>query len=349
MEAIRSILFHTRGIIHHPTGSGKTEIMLSLLKMYEKPEALIVVNTKSLLKQTLARAREYFPTTMLGYIGDGRCDPGQITIATIQSLYRLPPSKWHESLNAVIIDEAHHVSSFKGTYAKVLSAIPAPIRLGFTATLPYLEEAKMALEGFIGPVISSKKPQDLLDVLVKPTVKLVRVPFDRNIYELRRYKEVYNKGVELNRKRNKRIIDNVADCAAEGRTTLTLVKTIIHGEILHQLASKLHPDLKVVFLWSTVPGEVREKVRLALENKKLNAVIATAVWKEGIDVPSLGAIINAAGGQSEIQTLQGIGRGLRKPPGKEDVLLIDFFDPSHHYLIKHFGERMCLYFDEEWV
>jgi superfamily II DNA or RNA helicase len=78
-------------------------------------------------------------------------------------------------------------------------------------------------------------------------------------------------------------------------------------------------------------------------------VIATAVWKEGINIPSLDVVINAAGGKSEIQTLQSIGRGLRRTEEKLQVIVVDFFDATHKMLIAHFGERVSLYFDLGWM
>ncbi|MBU0959832.1 MAG: DEAD/DEAH box helicase family protein [Nanoarchaeota archaeon] len=45
----------------------------------------------------------------------------------------------------VIVDEAHHISKIDGAYAHALSHCFAPVRLGFTATLPTEEEAKFSL------------------------------------------------------------------------------------------------------------------------------------------------------------------------------------------------------------
>jgi len=60
--------------------------------------------------------------------------------------------------------------------------------------------------------------------------------------------------------------------------------------------------------------------------------------------------VNASGGKSEILTLQSLGRGLRTVPGvKDDVVLVDFFDPSNRYLVDHFGHRVSLYFEEGWL
>jgi len=60
-------------------------------------------------------------------------------------------------------------------------------------------------------------------------------------------------------------------------------------------------------------------------------------------------IINAAGGKSEIRTLQTIGRGLRVTKDKKDVIIYDLWDVSHRFLIEHSGERICTYMDQGWM
>ena len=81
----------------------------------------------------------------------------------------------------------------------------------------------------------------------------------------------------------------------------------------------------------------------------MDVVISSVIWKEGITISSLGAVINAAGGKFEIFPQQALGRGLGIATGKTEVVLVDFFDPSHPYLIDHFGHRFCLYMDLGWI
>jgi superfamily II DNA or RNA helicase len=116
------------------------------------------------------------------------------------------------------------------------------------------------------------------------------------------------------------------------------------------MSRRLFPQMRIEFVWSNVSGADRAAIKKDLNSGNIDVVIADAVWKEGVDIPTLGAIINASGGKSEINTIQTLGRGLRTVEGiKEDVILVDIFDPSHKYLIEHFGLRLCLYFDEGWM
>jgi superfamily II DNA or RNA helicase len=254
-------------------------------------------------------------------------------------------------VNGVLVHNCHHMTSFSGTYSKLLYKIPAPIRIGFTATLPSSEEATMCMKGHLGEVIFSQTIGELSDkdVLAKVKIKLYKLPFSDAVANLTSYKEVYEKGVVLNRKRHKVVLEKAVELVKENRTVLILVTRIDHGMLLEMMGSRLYPHLRIKFLHGEVESEVRNQVRTAFDNKEVDIVIATTVWKEGVDIPNCGAIILGGIGKSDLTTLQFIGRGLRKPEGKEDVIIVDFFDYSHRYLIDHFGHRLCLYFDEGWL
>lgn len=346
-EARQLALMNSRGVIHYPTGSGKTIIYLSIIASLPNPNALILLHRQDLLYQTYNEAKNFFPDSV-GIIGDGKVEPNRITIATIQTFSKLPPSQFHKEQTIVVIDEAHHVSSFDGMYYKTLTRIPAPIRLGFTATVPYSAEGKMALEGLIGPVIAKKRIQEVSH-LAKPIIKLKKLPYSQDVHDLKTWKDVYKMGVVWNSRRHKTVLEDAIELGKHGITSLILVVEIQHGKNLLEMAKKRFPEFKIEFVWGQTPAEDRLAVKRLLETRQVNSVIANAVWREGIDIPSLGAVINAAGGKSEILTLQSIGRGLRTTPDKTDVILIDYFDPSHRFLIEHFGYRLSLYFEEGWL
>jgi superfamily II DNA or RNA helicase len=346
-EALQSILTTHRGVIHYPTGSGKTLIFLLTMLNYKEYNALVICHTKDLLMQTYNRAMEMFPGEV-GIIGDGRCEPDRITIAMIQSLNKFEESEFHKSFGIVIVDEAHHCSKIDGTYANLLKIITAPIRLGFTATIPTSEESKLCIEGLIGPIIAMKKIEEVKS-LAKVIIKLRKVPYSKAVHDLSKYQQVYELGVIYNTKKNMMILEDTQDDIAKGKSVLIYVTSVEHGNILMELSYKKFPQLSPFFIWSGTPSSERQKARKQLDNKIINLVIADQVWKEGVDIPSLDVIINAAGGKAEIQTLQLIGRGVRTTDEKKVVTIRDYFDGSHRFLIGHFGERISLYFDRGWL
>ena len=75
-------------------------------------------------------------------------------------------------------------------------------------------------------------------------------------------------------------------------------------------------------------------------------MIATTVFGEGIDCPSLDVLVNAKANQSSIDSLQLVGRALRKTPTKDKVTVIDIYDDHCKYLGKHAKSRLKIYKSE---
>lgn len=342
--------FSANDIIIH--NSGKTILQLSIISAFEGKSILLLAHTSSIVNQTVEKIRK------LGWdcvqIGGGQSligefFRGEIVVATIQSFAKINPDKYNTFFDIMIVDEAHRVSSFDGLYAKVLSNLLAPVRLGFTATLPYKEEAKMALEGLIGPLIIEQTINEASEkkILAVPKIKIIKSKFNQKVKEERKYSEVYQKGIVENLSRNKQIVDIIIEHKEKGQTTLIFVNKIKHGKNLAELFLK--KGVRVPFIQGSMPDEKREVIKKSLIKKKRKIVITTTAWKEGVDIPSLDIVFNAGGGKSEIAVLQSIGRGLRRTDEKEEVIIYDFFDSSHNFLISHFGERFSLYCENNWV
>lgn len=349
-----------RGIVVNPTGSGKTILGFSWLSRFSGP-VLFIVHTKDLLSQTVENARKW-GFKDVGIIGDGKKSPGNFTVGMVQTLAKLANDKefdtrykmWLGSIQAVVVDEVHHVSSFSGQYAQVLiQLVNTWHRLGLTATESPDEEAKMAVTGFLGPKLHTVRMAPLVDagVLARPKIILKMIPEDAKLRQCRdSYAKIYEKRVIQDRPRNRSILLEVRRLVREENLTVLVVVTKAeHGEILYKMIQNMYPELRSDYVWGNLKPTDRERIRTALDDNLLDVVISTTVWKEGVDIPTLGAIVNAAGGKSEIAVLQNIGRGTRAPKGKTEVLIVDFFDNSHHHLVSHFGQRLCLYFREGWL
>ncbi len=340
----------TRGILKAPTGTGKTILGLSLIaSIANLDQVLWLCHTKDLVSQTVEEAAKFFGRHNVGIIGEGKLETDHfLTVATRQSFINCS-NDLGTSYDMVILDEAHHLSSFEGEYAKILKRVYAPIRIGLTATLPTSEEALLTMEALIGPLIGEYTINEGKDagIMAAPRIKIIKIPLSHHVKEIRNYSDVYEQGVVRRLDRNKAIIDLVKKHQALGETVLIIVNKIVHGDLLLNLCQ--HNNIKAEFVHGTTDSDDREIAKKALDIKDLECVIATAVWKEGVSIPSLNVIINAAGGKSEIATLQAIGRGTRVVPGKTEVVIIDFFDESSHFLVSHFGARISLYMDMGWL
>jgi len=71
----------------------------------------------------------------------------------------------------------------------------------------------------------------------------------------------------------------------------------------------------------------------------VDVLIGSAILNEGIDVPCITALINAAAGKSSSSYYQKIGRAIRPFENKTRAIVIDFMD-AVKWLDKHARERI---------
>lgn len=348
---IRAPVIRKRGVLKSPTGTGKTLIAMGVLSMFGQDQnKLFLCHTIDLLNQT-AEEMELKGLGPIHKIGAGKKKVGNgICVATRQSLVKLDLEQLKNFWTLILVDEVHHVSNFDGQYARILNSLDAPYRIGLTATLPNTEEGKMAVEGYIGPVVGEVTINESVEKgrLAKPVIVLRKLPANINLYNVQNYLSAYKRGIINNNKRNTIILSDVAHDVGGGKTVLVLVTNVAHGKnLVRILKDEFGIDAPFVH-GNTKPAE-RTQIKEDLIHKRIPCVIANVVWREGINIPSLDVVVNAAGGKSETMTLQSIGRGLRKTDNKKVVVIRDYEDTSHFYFKAHFIKRRNVYADNGWI
>ena len=361
IRLIKNALRTKRGVIVSPTGTGKTSVIqMAILSAMPNEKKVVVSHTKDIVLQTAEKlTKAGFDVDIIGAgLGIPEMSNANIAVATMPSLakyldYENNRTETMSEFKMVIVDESHRVSKMNGTYAQILQWVNAPYRFGFTASPKSFDEdpeAYLTVEGLLGPVIDEMTFEEGVEegLIVRPKISLIRVPYSSSIRDIRNYQEVYQKGIIENNARNGLIVEKAMELERKNKSVLIFVNQIRHGEIIK---GKLDQTMRnsVPFVMGNSNNEVRIKVRNFLEDKKEKIVICTTVWKEGIDIPTLDNVIYAGGLKSDTATLQSIGRGTRKPKGKEIVTIYDFFDPSHPFLVNHFGYRITLYMEKGWM
>jgi superfamily II DNA or RNA helicase len=137
-----------RGVIVKPTGTGKTEIALSIIARH-RVSALIVVPLRDLMYQWHRRIRGVLGVEA-GVLGDGRHEVWPITVTTYDSAY-IHMKEIGNRFELVVYDEAHHLPA--PTLRESALDCLAPMRLGLTATPWRADGADRLLEDLIGPVV----------------------------------------------------------------------------------------------------------------------------------------------------------------------------------------------------
>jgi superfamily II DNA or RNA helicase len=239
----------------------------------------------------------------------------RITVASVPSLARESRrSRYHaERFGLVMVDEAHH-SSAVGHLA-ILNHFPNAYKLGFTATpdradqkaLPFdkvLSEYRLTTavkEGFLCPIEA-----ELVPIRIDMTsVKVKMGDFqDKDIdAALTPYLE--------------RIADELVSRKEKHLVFLPLIKTSkLMAEILNR------KGLKTAHLDGT-SDNVDEVIR-AYENGEYDCLTNALLFSEGVDIPCVSCVTNLRITKSRTTFSQIVGRGTRRHPSKERLLLLDF-------------------------
>jgi superfamily II DNA or RNA helicase len=347
--AINQALALERGVVHHPTAAGKTEVMVEVARRVGRP-GLVLVHRKDLMWQTAQRFWEAFDDPnqeIVGVIGDGRWAPRTITVATFQTLYmRLKEGMtdvqdWlRQEIGQVHVDEAHHLpaKSFEKVMAQLWSA---RWRFGYSAT-PYKEgdpETFFHVASWLGPTVHRVGADELAEKghLVPVDVFMIRQPL--NPVSWKKWQEAVEHGIVSNTIRNNHIID-LARHLDETRSgpVVILVERLAHGEALARA-------LGAPFIAGNAPTPTRQRTWEDMRQGRLNLLVASKVADEGLNIPPLAYLILAGGGKAPHLTVQRVGRGMRVAGGKERLFCFDFLDRGK-YLEKHAARRLQTYSEQ---
>jgi superfamily II DNA or RNA helicase len=341
-----------RGIIRAATGSGKSKLMADIIGRLGM-KTLICVHITTLLWQLREEIEKSIGHAVgqIGVIGDGKFAPRSVTVAMIQSLYekRQHPKvkEFLRSITCWITDEAHHLSA--DTMYDLSRKLPnAYYRFGLSAT-PWRSDGKdMLIHAATGPMIVDIPASVLIQqgYLSKPKIYFFPVPavMGLNRYS---YNAAYKVAICENQKRNRIIADAVRQMLEKSRTVLVAVNQINHGNALLKAIRAIAKDpSRVIFIRGENDTEEKTKALRDLNSHKIDCVVATTVFGEGVDIPNLDVLVNAKGNKSRVETLQVGGRALRKGPKKQSTVVIDFIDRTPQFFINNSKRRFETYLTE---
>ena len=343
IEAIDAIENRAAGIIYHPVGSGKTLVIVGAVQRLRVP-TIVVVHTRDLLYQHVERFREFLGVEP-GIVGDGVWQPGDVTVAMIQTLYRdlYRTQERFSGVEAVFVDETQHVEA--KSFREVMRRLPAYYRVGLSAT-PFrsgTDENVMLVESWLGPVIHDMPVAQGIETgrLVPATIWMCEMP---PIGRSRgTFADAYERAIVRNEFRNRLIAGLAADLHRKG-PVLILVRMIEHGHILRDMLYNM--GVSALFLSGDSSASERAGALADLRTGALGVVIATVIFDEGVDAPAIKTLILAAAGVAPHRQIQRIGRGMRRAEGKTSVRVIDFLDDDGGYLRRHAEDRLKTYLSE---
>lgn len=337
-----------RAIIISATGTGKTMLSALDVRQANPGRLLFLAHREQILDRTVQEYRQVLggPWSDYGKLtGSHKQGGARRVFATVQTisqpevLAKIDPG----AFDYIVIDEAHRAGA--ASYLRVLEHFRPGFLLGLTATpermdglnvfelfdfnVPYEIRLNRALEEEMlcpfhyygvadvttmdGRILSGDED---LKVLISPE----RV--DHLVSAL----ETYGLAADVPRGL---IFCSRVDEARELATALE--GRVVHGNALRALA-----------LTGRDSVASREDAVNRLERGELNYLLTVDVFNEGVDIPTVNQIIMLRQTQSSIVFVQQLGRGLRKAPGKECVIVLDFianYANNHLIPIALFGDE----------
>lgn len=319
-------------------------------------KTLIIVNKIPLMKQWESEIKNFLPLAEIGFIQGQKnvyVDNKDIIIAMLQSLARIDyPDSLFETINTVIVDEIHNLSS--RVFSQVLSKLSCQYTIGLSATPKRSDGCEYVFKYHIGDIVyqSSVTRSGL-----NPIIRTIKIDSED-------YKEISttNQITGQNQiqftsmiselitieKRNKLIIELIKHLAIhENRRLLILSDRRDH---LKTLKTKLDNDLDITFTYGLFLGQMKYK---DLERSKSSQVILAtfSAFGEGVSEKDLDTLIlitpkkfighlknsikNESGRLEQI-----VGRIFRKEHTDKNPLIIDLQDNFSVYKTQNSGRNV---------
>jgi superfamily II DNA or RNA helicase len=354
-KSVLEVPFHKFGIFQAPPRSGKTNIMVSIVDSERKFPVVVFCRSKDLMAQTMRRFQKYLPTVAAGCVGDGIVDIQDVTVITVQSAFAAYNEKYKDTATdlekdipdkaavrlcirnarVVFYDEVHHAHSRTSRFV-LDKCKSAEIRIGMSATPHPDNEEEMKIEETVGPIVHKISYSVLIEAgfILRPYIYMYSLP-EMIIDD--HYKAVYKEAVSENEYLTDFIRQLVEQLTQKGKSVVIQTDYTKHTKIL----AKVIPNSYILTGKETTPerNEILEK----LNRKEILCVVST-LFEEGLDVPSLDYTINAAGGLSNVSTLQRM-RSMTAHDGKTTCGVIDFYHDCK-YLRDHSEVRKEQYLSE---
>lgn len=356
-EAVANLMAAKHASVSLATGTGKTRCILQLAKEHAL-KTVVITPSVSIANQIYDDFKLAFGGKYVGKFFGGQKQAKKLfVIAVDDSLTRVEEDSndWNllQDTKVLIWDESH--TSASTTLERVCHGLlaNAPYRYFFSATQIRNDGKDLLLEGIIGPIVAELSVEDAVEQgwLSKPMFRIVTVgtdsvknPDDPN--EATREHLLYN--IQAIRK-----AAHIANLMVErlNRPTVILIREVAQfGFLLPLLKHEVgfaHGGSTDAKAKDSIPEEYQKSDPKELVRRfnagDLPILVGTSCITTGTDIRPVKCVIFFRGGKSEIDVKQSIGRGTRRPPGKEDFFFVDFDVPDNDVVTRHAQVRRNIY------
>ena len=330
-----------RALLISATGTGKTYASAFAMRELGFKRVLFLVHRVTLAKQAKKSFEKVFDKKVtMGLVGAGSYEyEKDYVFATVETLNRDTHLFQYQpdAFDCIILDEAHHSSN--NIYTKVIDYFNPKLFLGMTATPDKRDdnqEGKNIYEIFHYRIAHEIRLQQAMeDNLLCPFhyfgVSEVISLDDKTLQATKLTDEEFNQ--LTSDERVKHVIEQSEYYGYSGDRVRGLVFCSRVREC-EELSRKFNAlGYRTIALSGADSEEKRQKAfeRLAKdevdtteEMQPLDYIFSRDILNEGVDIVEVNQVIMLRPTQSPIVFIQQLGRGLRKAPGKEYVVILDF-------------------------
>lgn len=318
----------TIALLYHATGVGKTITAATDAKAVGG-RTLFLVNALKLASQAKETFAKVWPEATLGeYTGSQKDMTQTVIFATVQSISKDLEKFSPMDFDYLIVDECHHAAA--NTYQKIFTYFHPKFILGLTAT-PERSDGEDMLELFQN-VAHKMDLKTAVERGVLVPIRCIRVKTNIDLTDVRINGIKYN-SQDLESKlfipeRNQLIVDTYLKYV-NGKKTVIFCASVDHAAEIAKLLRDSGVKAEAVSGRDRVV--VREKILKDYETGSTNVLCACDLLNEGWDSPHTTVLFMARPTMSKTIYLQQLGRGTRRYPGKEDLLVIDFVDNANMF------------------
>ena len=318
----------TIALLYHATGVGKTITAATDAKAVGG-RTLFLVNALKLASQAKDTFAKVWPEATLGEYTGSQKDVSQTVIfATVQSISKDLAKFSPTDFDYLIVDECHHAAA--NTYQKIFTYFHPKFILGLTAT-PERSDGEDMLELFQN-VAHKMDLKTAVERGILVPIRCVRVKTNIDLTDVRINGIKYN-SQDLESKlfipeRNQLTVDTYLKYV-NGKKTVIFCASVDHAAEIAKLLRDNGVKAEAVSGRGRV--EIRDKILKDYATGSTNVLCACDLLNEGWDSPHTTVLFMARPTMSKTIYMQQLGRGTRRCPGKDDLLVIDFVDNANMF------------------
>lgn len=327
---------YSAGLVVLATGLGKTWLSAFDSVRPEFARVLFVAHREEILNQALSTFRRIRPQASLGlYTGGEKDDTADVLFASIQTLgrnhhlQRFPP----DAFDYIVVDEFHHAAA--QTYRRLIDHFAPKFLLGLTATPERTDGGDLLALCQENLVYRCDVAEGIRRGLLSP-FRYVGVPDDvdySNIpWRSSRFDEERLTAAVATRERAQNALEQWHKHAGPGTRTLAFCVSQRHADFMAGFFVEHGVRAVAVHAGPTSAPRALSLERLAAG--ELDVVCAVDMFNEGVDLPTLDAVLMLRPTESRIVWLQQFGRGLRVAEGKPFLRVVDYIGNHRVFLVK---------------